>query len=1057
MFKRLWKRFRSKKTDNKGSGLVVVILTLAFVGMLVAMVAYMSLINYRMKYTDRSAKDNFYSAESALDEINAGLQGEMSEVMTNAYSDVMKTAATKSDDERTQEFKTLFKDGMYKKCNPEVGGLTVASGFKNHLLGFLVNTPVVGRNVGGSVLDYGATLSLENENDAVINRYVESENEITLKGIKISYANEQGYVSMIKTDIVITIPEINFAANVTKPDLQMFSLVANEKLEVYDGSDVKVYGNVYGGKEDGIVVTNPNSKITFRYRDSDIQKGSEFYVVANTINVGNRGKVVSDIPTQYEDGSLVPDTILEGTTGRHEVWTNDINLSTADIDLDGKVYVKDDLNLDGADYNGDGSRVKLAGSYIGYGDANDTAAQSSSILINGAKTSIDMSGLKTLILAGHAYVGTLHYDANAKAESSYIENLAAASAEPENYYDYADQTVYYKECPVHGGRYDSTLITCPHEWEEEETVSEKIALDASKVSTTVESGRYGGEFANLFDGDLDSRFERSYFDYGKYNYYTYEVVFDLSEVVEIDKVRFAARVSRNASERQNVALRTVGSSIWGYNGTDWEKLYVITESDCLKYDYVDVPAEIFLSHNNQYSQIKVVSSNAYNRKLSLGEFAVYQNKLAMVKKVCGLTMTLKSEVSREKTISYEQNERDIMLGQSVAMKSDQLIYMVPAECMCYDQEGAGKQVLAKNPLTYEEYLKFTTTYIPEYTADGTEAKDSAGNIIYTNKLKYKVVDLSKISEKLHASLQVKYGASYRPVFRKVSGTVLVYYYLFFDTVSQANKFFTDYYNADPDAIQRYVNSYIKELKLNPSIEGSGTLSLGGNMLTYNSTNQSFEFKKSTYETENADSASYANNQATLKRYRSIFNALDHYLLKDESRLSALQLSRDVFTNLIKVTQDSSTDLTFAAQIPDATKRVYTRTNDAGEVQYKAVAINNDGHDAYKVSADDKTSIIVASGDVIVDKDFSGLIIAGGTITLAGCSNVNYADGNVLSAMMAKNAENGKYFYELFRNGAAYANVTGVAEGTADAAELANRKADSFVIGDLIQYSNWKKE
>ena len=229
------------------------------------------------------------------------------------------------------------------------------------------------------------------------------------------------------------------------------------------------------------------------------------------------------------------------------------------------------------------------------------------------------------------------------------------------------------------------------------------------------------------------------------------------------------------------------------------------------------------------------------------------------------------------------------------------------------------------------------------------------------------------------------------------------------------------------------------------------------MLTYNSTNQSFEFKKSTYETENADSASYANNQATLKRYRSIFNALDHYLLKDESRLSALQLSRDVFTNLIKVTQDSSTDLTFAAQIPDATKRVYTRTNDAGEVQYKAVAINNDGHDAYKVSADDKTSIIVASGDVIVDKDFSGLIIAGGTITLAGCSNVNYADGNVLSAMMAKNAENGKYFYELFRNGAAYANVTGVAEGTADAAELANRKADSFVIGDLIQYSNWKKE
>ena len=58
-----------RKTDNKGSALVVVIIAMAFIGILASVLMYMSLLNYQMKVNNLKAKDNFYSAETVLDEI----------------------------------------------------------------------------------------------------------------------------------------------------------------------------------------------------------------------------------------------------------------------------------------------------------------------------------------------------------------------------------------------------------------------------------------------------------------------------------------------------------------------------------------------------------------------------------------------------------------------------------------------------------------------------------------------------------------------------------------------------------------------------------------------------------------------------------------------------------------------------------------------------------------------------------------------------------------------------------------------------------------------------
>lgn len=871
MLKRLREKFHIIKNDDKGSAIVVVILAIAFVGMLVAMIAYMSYMNYLMKHTDRGAKDNFYSAETALDEINVGIQNEISSVMTSAYTDVMKTAGSVTEETRAKNFREAFVKGMADKMNPidpTTGNKTKAA-FVNHLMGYWIDTPINGvtSDGAGGTIKYGAELTITAATDTITERYVVDDDEkyLTLKGVRITYTDQNGYVSIIQTDIVIEVPDINFDASTDTPELQSYSLVANERLIKTSGSKVNISGSVYGGQK-GIEVSNAAVGINFKYADSDNPE-SEYVVTASNITVSNGATLSTG---EKPNTTAKYQSKLTDKNAKHQLWVENINVETSNINLDGGIYVKDDLNIDGTDVNGNGSVVTLKGSYLGYGDVSAAAQDSSSILINGAKTTLDMSGLDDLMLAGHAYVGAMHYDIKASAQDSYIKDLADAEENPDNYYD-SDEAGVYSVCPVHGyikGEYS----TCPY----------------CKETT------------------------------------------------------------------------------------------------------------------------KVVKS-------------------------------------------LPKNEDDIILGQSIATKSDQMIYMVPVECMCYDNES-GEQVLAKNPLTYAEYIKFTQTYLPKLNASGEVEKDpSTGETVYSNKLKYKVVDLGKTFKKLNTPLQATYGVSYKEVFRKVNGSTLVYYYLFFESESQANQFFADYYAADPETVNAYARNYIKELKINPNIVGNGgLLSLGGNALQF-AQNGNITMIKNTYEDEAADATKFLQLQNLRDGYNDSYKGLSHYLLKNGEVLSADQLKKDVYHNIV------IDDAEFAQIVPAKSTRLFTRTS--GSDTYKAVAVNNAGTtDVYKTSSYADASIVIASGDVLVDGDFSGLIIAGGNIEIAGsCNSISHAPENVISAMMAKDSS-GNNFYKLLKNGIIYANALGIpAESAGDAEAIEAREKDYIVLSDLIQYDNWLKE
>ena len=86
--------------SNSGFSLITVILAVGLVGILVMLVAYIVIANFRMKMSNLKEKDAFYTAERALEEIRTGLQEDVAEAMSEAYTNVMESynESVKSDD-----------------------------------------------------------------------------------------------------------------------------------------------------------------------------------------------------------------------------------------------------------------------------------------------------------------------------------------------------------------------------------------------------------------------------------------------------------------------------------------------------------------------------------------------------------------------------------------------------------------------------------------------------------------------------------------------------------------------------------------------------------------------------------------------------------------------------------------------------------------------------------------------------------------------------------------------------------------------------------------------
>ncbi len=398
-----WKK-RARK-QNRGFSLLTVIVAVSFIGILGLLVLYMALSNFQMKITDLKGKDSFYTAERAIEEIRVGLQEDVGNSMSEAYIKVLETynkdGSSKDvvlDKQRQSEFVNEF----IKKLAARLQNGTDQSEYSLEYL-----TAYLDLNNSDKFDDTKETLLVTTPSDKTPVMTKDKNSGILLKNLKVIYVDPKGYASVIETDIRLGIPKVQFPTPSTLPDLMNMIVVADQGIVCEAGGTdaTTISGSIYSGilkdiSDNTILENNPRTSIWVKPgANLDIQNGEKI-VSAGEIYTGQNATFTSET----------------GVT----LWAEGVKLSSAQVNLLGTTYLSDDLTIE----SGNSSKVTVQGEYYGYGsptsarrslnqylynDANDRwsdTALSSAIVINGKNTTLDLSGVRKMMLAGRSYIGT---------------------------------------------------------------------------------------------------------------------------------------------------------------------------------------------------------------------------------------------------------------------------------------------------------------------------------------------------------------------------------------------------------------------------------------------------------------------------------------------------------------------------------------------------------------------------------------------------------------------------------------------------------------------------
>ncbi len=367
--------------DQRGSSIVIVLVTMTFIVVLASIVMYLSLVNIQMKNMDRSGKENFYDAESVMNELRARVQVLVSDAINDAYTDVLSNYNDTEDESQEKAFKTsdetqegkfrdAFLDALYTSTvgssqflfDPLDGSDDIKTYYTAALKALL-------KDVDGVEIEGSQTVVEERDGDDVL--------AIKLKDVRVTYV-ANGYQTSVSADIRIETPSLLYKATSTvQSSLPDYAIIAEDGVETGFGKLV-VTGNAYAG----MIETSGNS---------------------NSLTIRQAGDFVVGGNVTIEDSSSFE---LEAGSS---LWAENIVVgASAKANIRGDAYISNDLNLSSL-----GAEAYLSGRYFGYGNATEPEEDgvyayvpdnSSSIMVNGKYTTLDLSGLKTLILAGHSFV-----------------------------------------------------------------------------------------------------------------------------------------------------------------------------------------------------------------------------------------------------------------------------------------------------------------------------------------------------------------------------------------------------------------------------------------------------------------------------------------------------------------------------------------------------------------------------------------------------------------------------------------------------------------------------
>lgn len=365
--RRTWSTGLAALRGNRGSSIVMVLVTMLFVSILGAALLYMSYTGFLIKATERQGKETFYDADAAMTEIRSGIQEVVTASIASAYNDMLThySDTVFTGDNMTEKFHQLFRtDVLAWRLSPDdadtalfpvLSGLNVCSA--DVLKEFLTHPE-------NTVLSAG-TIHYDSGSDTMI-----------LRDISVSYTDpDNALTSNIISDIVIKMPDFYYlASEYSISGIPEFAVIAKTSLaQVIGNSQLNIQGSAYAG---GITLSGALSSL-------EITGGT--LICKNNVTVADRGPMDRSRLTVTDDAAL---------------WANRIYLDSAgSLSLEGTAYVADDLALEG-----DGSAVVVSGNYFGFGQSTTDATKSSAVVINGRNTQLDFSLVSRLMLAGHSFV-----------------------------------------------------------------------------------------------------------------------------------------------------------------------------------------------------------------------------------------------------------------------------------------------------------------------------------------------------------------------------------------------------------------------------------------------------------------------------------------------------------------------------------------------------------------------------------------------------------------------------------------------------------------------------
>lgn len=349
---------------------------------------------------------------------------------------------------------------------------------------------------------------------------------------------------------------------------------------------------------------------------------------------------------------------------------------------------------------------------------------------------------------------------------------------------------------------------------------------------------------------------------------------------------------------------------------------------------------------------------------------------------------------------------NVVLGESLSVRTNQLAYYIPEKYLDIDKiYGADGNV------------SNVTVAFKETGAEDYSIYAGVGNIL----------DYLKTGDPI---------AVYR--FRD-NGGMAFRYYLNFKDEQRANDFFHDYWSFNSNRLSAYGEEYADAIIL----PGNRLYTLKGNLM-YRNDGSNFVEEHVEITSENwksgADSTAAGIYYTYADRLAINYMSLESYLEDSHPGITSAN---------VRFYGDEVKDLPLTGNLLDMSlitdETIYDKSKDVNVDSSDKVLIavvKNDGvgADPYRIPDGWQQGIIIATGDVNVNRDFKGMIIAGGTISFN--SNVTVtADELAMAELFAKDVKSDNPRFTFLFND--YNTLEGSVIGVVR-------------IDDYLTYENWTR-